>query len=58
MCIVCIFFFLKQPPFENPEWFFRHVEMHGLLVDVPPGERESAVRCEWKGGSFIKIYIL
>lgn len=57
MCIVCIFF-LKQPPFENPEWFFRHVEMHGLLVDVPPGERESAVRCEWKGGSLIKIYIL
>lgn len=45
---VCLWRECEQPPFENPEWFFRHVEMHGLLVDVPPGERESAVRCEWK----------
>lgn len=56
--VYCFVLFLKQAPFKNPEWFFRHVEMHGLLVDVPPGDRDSAVRCEWKGGPFIMIYIL
>lgn len=42
----CLF---QQPPFENPEWFYRHVEMHSLLIDVPAGDCEFPVRCGWKG---------
>lgn len=44
-------YLLKQPPFENPEWFYRHVEMHSLLIDVPAGDCEFPVRCGWKGMS-------
>ncbi|XP_071376755.1 histone H4 transcription factor [Centroberyx affinis] len=39
---------LGQPPYENPEWFYRHVEMHSLCVDVPAGDSECLIRCGWK----------
>jgi len=49
--------FLKQPPYENPEYFYRHVEMHSLCVDVPAGDYEFPIRCGWKGTSFNMIYL-
>ncbi|TMS14457.1 Histone H4 transcription factor [Larimichthys crocea] len=36
----CLWDECEQPPFENPEWFYRHVEMHSLCVDVPAGDCE------------------
>uniref|UniRef100_A0A8C6SYD1 Histone H4 transcription factor n=1 Tax=Neogobius melanostomus TaxID=47308 RepID=A0A8C6SYD1_9GOBI len=44
---VCLWEDCEQP-FENPEWFYRHVEMHSLCVDVPTGDCEFPVRCGWK----------
>ncbi|TKS83939.1 Histone H4 transcription factor Histone nuclear factor P [Collichthys lucidus] len=44
----CLWDECEQPPFENPEWFYRHVEMHSLCVDVPAGDCEFPVRCGWK----------
>lgn len=40
---------LKQPPYENPEWFYRHVEMHSLCIEIPTGDCEIPIRCGWKG---------
>uniref|UniRef100_A0A1A8D930 Histone H4 transcription factor n=1 Tax=Nothobranchius kadleci TaxID=1051664 RepID=A0A1A8D930_NOTKA len=34
--------------FNNPEWFYRHVEMHSVCVDVPTGDSEFSIRCGWK----------
>lgn len=45
---VCLWEDCEQPPFENPEWFYRHVEMHSLCVDIPTGDCEFPVRCGWK----------
>ncbi|XP_035291241.1 histone H4 transcription factor [Anguilla anguilla] len=34
---------------DNPEWFYRHVEMHGMCMDMKSnGKEESVVRCGWK----------
>ncbi|XP_018610651.2 histone H4 transcription factor [Scleropages formosus] len=34
---------------ENPEWFYRHVEMHGLCTEMKSnGREESALHCGWK----------
>ncbi|XP_068187446.1 histone H4 transcription factor [Antennarius striatus] len=44
----CLWNDCEQPPFDNPEWFYRHVEMHSLLVDIPAGDCEFPVRCGWK----------
>ncbi|XP_062341281.1 histone H4 transcription factor [Osmerus eperlanus] len=38
----------EQPSQVNPEWFYRHVEMHSLCIDVPPGDKDCLVRCGWK----------
>ncbi|XP_033834801.1 histone H4 transcription factor [Periophthalmus magnuspinnatus] len=45
---VCLWEHCEQGPFENPEWFYRHVEMHSLCVDVPPGDCDFSLRCGWK----------
>lgn len=45
---VCLWEDCEQRPFENPEWFYRHVEMHSLCVDIPAGDCEFPVRCGWK----------
>uniref|UniRef100_A0A8C8E4H8 Histone H4 transcription factor n=1 Tax=Oryzias sinensis TaxID=183150 RepID=A0A8C8E4H8_9TELE len=45
---VCLWEECDQPPYENPEWFYRHVEMHGLAIDIPQGECEFPIRCRWK----------
>ncbi|XP_029956251.1 histone H4 transcription factor isoform X1 [Salarias fasciatus] len=44
----CLWDDCEQPPYENPEWFYRHVEMHSLCVEVPAGECEFPIRCGWK----------
>ncbi|XP_048840540.1 histone H4 transcription factor [Brienomyrus brachyistius] len=34
---------------ENPEWFYRHVEMHGLCTEMKSnGKEESMLHCGWK----------
>ncbi|XP_057677055.1 histone H4 transcription factor isoform X2 [Corythoichthys intestinalis] len=45
---VCQWEECEQPPYENPEWFYRHVELHSLSIDIPAGDCESPVRCGWK----------
>ncbi|KAK7925527.1 hypothetical protein WMY93_007837 [Mugilogobius chulae] len=45
---VCLWEDCEQRPFENPEWFYRHVEMHSLCVDIPTGDSNFSVRCGWK----------
>ncbi|KAM9729519.1 histone H4 transcription factor [Menidia menidia] len=45
---ICLWEECEQPPYENPEWFYRHVEMHSLAVDVPTGDCEFPIRCGWK----------
>lgn len=52
--LICLYLCMcfKQSPFENPEWFYRHVEMHSLCVDIPAGECDFPIRCGWKG-SFV-----
>ncbi|XP_068456663.1 histone H4 transcription factor [Clinocottus analis] len=45
---ICLWEDCEQPPFENPEYFYRHVEMHSLCVDVPAGDYEFPIRCGWK----------
>lgn len=45
---VCLWDDCEQQPFENPEWFYRHVEMHSLCVDIPAGDCEFPIRCGWK----------
>ncbi|KAM4619977.1 histone H4 transcription factor isoform 2-T2 [Polymixia lowei] len=48
----CLWEECEQPPYENPEWFYRHVEMHSLCIDVPSGDSECLIRCGWKGQRF------
>ncbi|XP_055798937.1 histone H4 transcription factor [Salvelinus fontinalis] len=38
----------EQPSLANPEWFYRHVEMHSMCMDVPSADKELLVRCGWK----------
>ncbi|XP_067347964.1 histone H4 transcription factor isoform X2 [Channa argus] len=45
---ICLWEECEQPPYENPEWFYRHVEMHSLCIDIPPGECEYPLCCGWK----------
>ncbi|KAM9332719.1 histone H4 transcription factor-like [Pholidichthys leucotaenia] len=45
---VCLWEDCEQAPYENPEWFYRHVEMHSLCIDMPTGDAESPRRCGWK----------
>ncbi|KAM9333057.1 histone H4 transcription factor-like [Pholidichthys leucotaenia] len=45
---VCLWEDCEQAPYENPEWFYRHVEMHSLCMDMPTGDAESPRRCGWK----------
>ncbi|XP_015238334.1 PREDICTED: histone H4 transcription factor [Cyprinodon variegatus] len=45
---VCLWEECEQAPFENPEWFYRHVEMHTLSIEIPTGEWEFPIRCGWK----------
>ncbi|XP_036381694.1 histone H4 transcription factor isoform X3 [Megalops cyprinoides] len=34
---------------DNPEWFYRHVEMHGMCMEMKSnGKEESVVHCGWK----------
>ncbi|MBN3309516.1 HINFP factor, partial [Amia calva] len=38
-----------EASFENPEWFYRHVEMHGLCMELKSnGKEEPAMHCGWK----------
>ncbi|XP_006642316.1 histone H4 transcription factor isoform X2 [Lepisosteus oculatus] len=38
-----------EASFENPEWFYRHVEMHGLCMELKSTSKEEPVlRCGWK----------
>uniref|UniRef100_A0A1A8LGR9 Histone H4 transcription factor n=3 Tax=Nothobranchius TaxID=28779 RepID=A0A1A8LGR9_9TELE len=45
---ICLWEDCEQPPYENPEWFYRHVEMHSVCVDIPTGDSEFSIRCGWK----------
>ncbi|XP_037543487.1 histone H4 transcription factor [Nematolebias whitei] len=45
---ICLWEECEQPPYENPEWFYRHVEMHTLSIEIPTGNSEIPVRCGWK----------
>lgn len=45
---VCLWEDCEHGPFENPEWFYRHVEMHSLCLDIPAGDCEFPLRCGWK----------
>ncbi|XP_077597362.1 histone H4 transcription factor [Stigmatopora nigra] len=45
---ICLWEECEQSPFENPEWFYRHVELHSLSIDIPAGDCEFPVRCGWK----------
>ncbi|XP_028664353.1 histone H4 transcription factor [Erpetoichthys calabaricus] len=46
----CLWEHCEQDTFENPEWFYRHVDMHGLCVEVPSGAKEdAALTCGWRG---------
>ncbi|PWA23239.1 hypothetical protein CCH79_00001978 [Gambusia affinis] len=45
---VCLWEECEQAPYENPEWFYRHVEMHTLSIEIPTGEWEFPIRCGWK----------
>lgn len=45
---VCLWEECEHQPFENPDWFYRHVEMHTLCVDIPAGDCEFPIRCGWK----------
>ncbi|XP_017287418.1 histone H4 transcription factor isoform X2 [Kryptolebias marmoratus] len=45
---ICLWEECEQPPYENPEWFYRHVEMHTLSIEIPTGDSEFPVRCGWK----------
>ncbi|XP_042354996.1 histone H4 transcription factor isoform X3 [Plectropomus leopardus] len=45
---ICLWEECEQPPYENPEWFYRHVEMHSQCIDIPAGDCEFPVRCGWK----------
>ncbi|XP_061753568.1 histone H4 transcription factor isoform X2 [Nerophis ophidion] len=45
---VCRWEECEQPPYENPEWFYRHVELHTLAIDIPAGDCDFPVRCGWK----------
>ncbi|XP_037125681.1 histone H4 transcription factor [Syngnathus acus] len=44
----CMWEECEQPPYENPEWFYRHVELHSLSIDIPAGDCEFPLRCRWK----------
>ncbi|XP_061607771.1 histone H4 transcription factor [Phyllopteryx taeniolatus] len=46
---ICLWNECEQPPYENPEWFYRHVELHSFSLDIPAGGCEFPVRCGWKG---------
>lgn len=44
----CLWEQCEQLPLENPEWFYRHVEMHSLC-DVPAGDSwDTLLNCGWK----------
>ncbi|KAM9333364.1 histone H4 transcription factor [Pholidichthys leucotaenia] len=45
---VCLWEDCEQAPYENPEWFYRHVEMHSQCIDIPAGDCENPIRCGWK----------
>lgn len=43
--------------FNNPEWFYRHVDMHAHCTELQPlPDQEQAIFCNWKGcDAFFKI---
>ncbi|KAJ8368336.1 hypothetical protein SKAU_G00083640 [Synaphobranchus kaupii] len=43
--------------FNNPEWFYRHVDMHAHCTKMQPlPDRQQALFCSWKGcDAFFKI---
>uniref|UniRef100_A0A3B5B6Z8 Histone H4 transcription factor n=1 Tax=Stegastes partitus TaxID=144197 RepID=A0A3B5B6Z8_9TELE len=45
---ICLWEDCEQPPYDNPEWFYRHVEMHSQCIDIPTGDCELPIRCGWK----------
>lgn len=41
---------LAQSSFDNPEWFYRHVEAHSLCCEYQAvGKDNQVVLCGWKG---------
>lgn len=41
---------LAQSSFDNPEWFYRHVEAHSLCCEYRAvGKDNHVVLCGWKG---------
>lgn len=41
---------LAQSSFDNPEWFYRHVEAHSLCCEYQAvGKDNPVVLCGWKG---------
>ncbi|XP_043936799.1 histone H4 transcription factor [Protopterus annectens] len=41
--------------FENPEWFYRHVDMHGQCSEQKEPGADSLVACKWREcGNFFK----
>lgn len=45
-----------QSTFDNPEWFYRHVDMHGQCTDkeILPNKSE-VISCCWKGNLKIQM---
>ncbi|KAI5098779.1 MBD2 (methyl-CpG-binding protein)-interacting zinc finger protein, partial [Silurus meridionalis] len=43
--------------FNNPEWFYRHVDMHAHCTELQPlPDQQQALFCSWKGcDAFFKI---
>ncbi|KAL0993778.1 hypothetical protein UPYG_G00113830 [Umbra pygmaea] len=44
----CLWEKCEQPTLANPEWFYRHVEMHSMCVDAASADKEAPVHCGWK----------
>ncbi len=48
-------FLLYQSSFNNPEWFYRHVDMHAHCTELQPlPDRQQALFCSWSGRCFLQ----
>lgn len=47
---VCLIFRFYQSSFNNPEWFYRHVDMHAHCTELQPlPDGQQALFCSWSG---------
>lgn len=48
-----------QSSFNNPEWFYRHVDMHAHCTELQPlPDRQQALFCSWSGRCFLQTFSL